>query len=168
VAGPAWDHCAVTATATLRAPARLPGVVAALFWIALPVLCVLMLWQGANQLATRIHHVPSGVRGNFVVTTHNCQQKLCITGGTFTSDDKKLVAKDLLGVYAWKRGTTHRVVYNVDAADVIPLPAQWDPTSAVLGITGGTVLLGVWAWFLRGEIRRARSRGRARPVDPVD
>jgi len=149
---PGWDHGGVTVTAQpaapLRVPARLSGVLAAAFWIAVPVLCVLMLWQGANQLATRIHHVPSGTRGDFVVTTHNCQQKLCITGGTFTSDDKKLVTKDLLGVYRWRLGTKHRVVYNLDAADVIPLPAQWDPTSAVLGITGATVLLGVWGWAL--------------------
>lgn len=151
--------------ASTRAPSRLPGVVAAVFWVALPVLCGLMLWQGSNQLATRIHHAPAGVRGNFVVTTHNCQQKLCITGGTFTSDSKKLVVKDLLGVYRWKLGTEHRVVYNADAADVIPLPAQWDPTSAVLGITGATVLLGVWGWLLRREFR---ARGQARRAKPVD
>jgi len=149
---------AVTPTAQLRGTSRLPGVVAALFWVALPILCLLMLWQGANQLATRIHHAPPGLRGNFVVTTHNCQQKLCITGGTFTSNNKQLVAEDLLGDGRWKLGTTHRVVYNLDAADVIPLPAQWDPTSAVLGIVGATALLGVWGWFLRGEIRRRRAR----------
>lgn len=155
----------MTAAVTPAAPAapargvdRLPNVVAALFWIVLPVLCVLMLWHGSTQLATRIQDVPSGTRGDFVVTTHNCQQKLCITGGTFTSDDKKLVAKDLLGVYRWRMGTKHRVVYNLDAADVIPLPAQWDPTSAVLGITGGAVLLGLWGWCLRAAVRRARPR----------
>jgi len=160
----------VTAAVTpaARVPSRLSGVLAVLFWVALPVLCGLMLWHGANQLATRIHHAPPGMRGDFVVTTHNCQQKLCITGGTFTSDDKKLVAEDLLGVYRWKLGTKHRVVYNLDAADVIPLPAQWDPTGAVLGISGATVLLGLWAWCLRGEIRRARARGRALLADPVD
>jgi hypothetical protein len=162
----------VTATAQPAAPARapgwLPGVVAVLFWVALPVLSVLMVWQGANQLATHVHHTPPGTRGQFVVTTHNCQQKLCITGGTFTSDNGKLVAKDLLGVYRWKLGTKHRVVYNLDAADVIPLPAGWDPTSAVLGIVGAGVLLGVWGWFLRGEVRRVRARGRGQPAEPVD
>src|SRR5262249_33873399 len=72
---------AVTPAAQLRGTSRLPNAVAALFWVVLPILCLLMLWQGANQLATRIHHAPPGLRGNFVVTTHNCQQKLCITGG---------------------------------------------------------------------------------------
>jgi hypothetical protein len=160
---------AVTPAAPVRGTARLPGIVALLFWVALPVLCVWMLWHGSQQLATRIHHAPPGTRGDFVVTTHNCQQKLCITGGTFTSDDKKVVAKNLLGVYRWKLGTTHRVVYNLDAADVIPLPAQWDPTAAVLGITGATVLLGIWGWCLRGAVRRARAPVvGSGPADPVD
>lgn len=137
----------MTATAP-RAPGRLPNLAALLFWVALPVVSVLMLWQGSDQLATRVSHAPPGVRGDFVVTTHNCQQQLCITGGTFTSDDKTLVADDLLGMYQWHLGTTHRVVYNVDGADIIPLPAQWDPTGAVLGIVGALVLLGTWGWAI--------------------
>jgi hypothetical protein len=140
-------------TVAARAPGRLP-VVAALFWVGVPVVCALMLWQGATELATRTHHAPPGMRGNFVVTTHNCQQKLCITGGTFTSDDKALVAKDVLGLYQWKLGSVHRVVYNLDAADVIPLPAEWDPTGAVLGIAGALVLLGIWGWGIRAVRRR--------------
>jgi hypothetical protein len=140
-------------TVAARAPGRLP-VVAALFWVGVPVVCALMLWHGATELATRTHHAPPGMRGNFVVTTHNCQQKLCITGGTFTSDDKALVAKDLLGLYQWKLGSVHRVVYNLDAADVIPLPAEWDPTGAVLGIAGALVLLGIWGWGIRAVRRR--------------
>lgn len=145
---------AVTSAAPVRGAGRLPAIAAVLFWVVMPILCLLMLWRGADQLATRIHHAPPGLRGDFVVTTHNCQQKLCITGGTFTSDDRKLVARDLLGDYSWKLETTHRVVYNVDAADVIPLPAQWDPTGAVLGIAGATLLLGLWGWFLRSVLRQ--------------
>jgi hypothetical protein len=141
-------------TVAARAPGRLPAVAAALFWVGVPVVCALMLWQGATELATRTHHAPPGMRGNFVVTTHNCQQKLCITGGTFTSDDKTLVAKDLLGLYQWKLGSVHRVVYNLDAADVIPLPAEWDPTGVVLGIAGALVLLGIWGWGIRAVRRR--------------
>jgi hypothetical protein len=146
----------VSTAATVRTSGRRAGLVAVLFWIVLPIACVLMLWQGITQLATRVQHAPSGVRGDFVVTTRNCQQQLCVSGGTFTSDDKKLVAKDMLGLYQWKLGTTHRVVYNIDTADVIPLPAQWDPTAAVLGLAGALVLLGVWGWCLRGALRRRR------------
>lgn len=141
-------------TAAVRVPRRLPGVVAALFWVGVPIVCALMLWQGVTQLATRSHRAAPGVRGDFVVTMHNCQQKLCITGGTFTSDDKTLVAKNLLGLYQWKLGSVHRVVYNVDAADVIPLPADWDLTGAVFGNVGALVLLGIWGWSIRSVRRR--------------
>lgn len=142
-------------TVSVRVQRRLPAVVAALFWVGVPIVCMLMLWQGATQLATRSHRAAPGVRGDFVVTMHNCQQKLCTTRGTFTSDDKTVVAKDLLGLYQWKLlGSTHRVVYNVNDADVIPLPADWDLTGAVLGIVGALVLLGIWGWSIRAVRRR--------------
>ena len=144
----------------------LPGI---LLWLVLPAVCLVTIWVGAGQLASHVNHVPSGVRGTFVVTTHNCQQELCITGGTFTSDDKAVVAHDLLGIYRWTLGTSHRVVYNLDAADVIPLPAHWDPSGAVLGIAGALVLLGIWAWFVRGAVRRARTQPvQASAGEPVD
>jgi hypothetical protein len=131
---------------------------AVLFWAVLPIICLLAIGLGVDRLVSHINHVPSGVRGNFLVTTHTCQQRLCITGGTFTSDDKRVVARDLLGIYRWKLGTRHRVVYNADTSDVIPLPAHWDPTAAALGVAGATTLIGLWAWCLRGAIRRARPR----------
>jgi hypothetical protein len=157
----------VTATAppatSVRTRARglgelLPSIGRVLFWIVLPVACLLTIGAGIDRLVSHINHVPSGVRGSFLVTTHNCQQQLCITGGTFTSDDKSVTARDLLGVYRWKLGTKHRVIYNIDAADVIPLPAHWDPTAAVLGVAGSSILFGLWAWCLRGAVRRTRRR----------
>ena len=141
-------------TVAARASGRLPAVVGALFWVGVPVICALMLWQGSTQLATRSHDTPPGTRGNFVVTMHNCEQKLCITTGTFTSDDNTLDAKNLLGLSQWKVGSVHRVVYSVDAAEVTPLPADWDLTGAVLGIAGALVLLGIWGWSVRTVRRR--------------
>lgn len=161
------DDCGVTAAAPPaaslgRRPRRFRGwratLAAVLFWAVLPVICLVMIGLGVDRLVSHINHVPSGVRGNFLVTTHNCQQRLCITGGTFTSDDKSVEARDLLGIYRWKLGTRHRVVYNADTSDVIPLPAHWDPTAAALGVAGATTLIGLWAWCLRGAIRRARPR----------
>ena len=157
----------VTAAAPPAEPVRarprgpgewLPSLARALFWIVLPIVCLFTVAVGIDRLVSHINHVPSGIRGSFLVTTHNCQQQLCISGGTFTSDDKKLIARNLLGVYRWKLGTKHRVVYNVDAADVIPLPARWDPTAAALGVAGASILLGLWAWCLRGALRRSRRR----------
>jgi hypothetical protein len=141
-------------TVAVRVSRRLPAVVAALFWVGVPVVCLLMLWQGATQLATRSHSAAPGVRGDFVVTMRNCLQKPCTTGGTFTSDDKTVIANDLLGLSQWKVGSSHRVVYSVDATDVIPLPADWDLTAAVLGILGALVLLGIWGWSIRTARRR--------------
>jgi hypothetical protein len=141
-------------TVAARASRRLPAVLAVLFWVGVPVACALMLLQGSTQLATRSHDTPPGVRGNFVVTTHNCQQKLCNSRGTFTSDDNALVANDLLGLPQWKLGTPHRVAYNTGATEVIPLPADWDLTGAVLGIAGALVLLGIWGWCILAVRRR--------------
>jgi hypothetical protein len=135
---------------------RVSLVAALLFWIVLPVVCIYTITAGANRLASHVNHIPSGVRGTFVVTTHNCQQELCITGGTFTSNDKSVVARDLLGPYRWKLGTSHKVVYSLDAADVIQLPAHWDPTGSVLGIAGSMTLLAVWGSCLRAALRRRR------------
>ncbi len=154
---------AVPPAGSIRARARgvgdrLPGLGRRLFWLALPLICLLTMAVGIDRLVSHINHVPSGVRGTFLVTTHNCQQQLCITGGTFTSDSKKVVASDLLGVYRWKLGTKHRVVFNADAADVIPLPAHWDPTAAALGVVGAFTLLALWAWCLAGAFRRTRRR----------
>lgn len=143
----------------------MPAVAAVLFWIVLPVICLLAIGVGVDRLVSHINHVPGGVRGDFVVTTHNCQQELCITGGTFISDDKSVVERDLLGVYRWTLGTKHRVVYNADSADVIPLPAHWDPTEAVLGLTGAAALLGLWGWCLRSAVRRARARAFGGPPE---
>jgi hypothetical protein len=135
-----------------------PALAGLLFWILLPAVCLLAIAQGVNAMVSHVNHVPEGVRGTFLVTTHNCQQQLCITGGTFTSDDKQVVAQDLLGVYRWTLGTQHRAVYNADAADVIPLPAHWDPTGAVLGLAGALTLFGLWGWCLRAALRRRRGR----------
>jgi hypothetical protein len=129
-----------------------------LFWTVLPVVCLVTIGLGVDRLVSHVNHNPAGVRGNFLVTTHNCQQQLCISGGTFTSDDRRVVAHDLLGIYRWKLGTRHRAVYNADTSDVIPLPAHWDPTAAALGVAGAATLLLLWAWCLRGAIRRARPR----------
>jgi hypothetical protein len=141
-------------TVAARAPGRLPAVVAALFWVGVPIVCALMLWQGSTQLATRSHDTPPGIRGNFVVTMHDCEQRLCITTGTFTSDDNTMDARNLLGLSQWKVASVHRVAYDADVAGVTPLPADWDLTGAVLGIVGALVLLGIWGWSVRAVRRR--------------
>lgn len=127
-----------------------------MFWVVLPIVCLLALGVGVHRLARHAYTTPAGTRGTYLVTSHNCQRQLCITGGTFTSSDGRLVVRDLLGDYRWKLGTRHNAVYDADAADVIPLPAHWDPSPTVLGMAGGAVFLGMWAWCLARTVRRPR------------
>jgi hypothetical protein len=61
---------------------------------------------------------------------------------------------NLFGSFAWRLGTTHKAVYNDYAADVVPLPARWDPTATILGMTGALGFVAVWFWCLA---RRRRS-----------
>jgi len=137
-----------------RVLARVPLVVGFIFWVFLPLACVATLTVGSVNLATKIDRVPAGIVGTYQVTSHSCHQELCITGGTFTSVDGHVVVTDLFGSYSWQLGTTHKAIYNDDAADVIPLPGRWDPTATILGLAGALGFLGVWAWCLRGARRR--------------
>ncbi len=134
------------------------------FWVVLPALCVSVLIVGSDHLARRLNNIPPGTRGSYLVTSHSCSEEVCITGGTFTSADGQLVETDLLGVYSWKNGETHAVVYNSDSVDVIPLPAHWDPTATYVGMTGALGFIGLWLWCLIGSTRR-QLRARAMP-DP--
>ena len=135
---------------------RLPVVAGVLFWVVVPLVCLAAFGLGVDRFVSHFNSHPAGVSGTFLVTTHNCQQQLCVTGGTFTSDDGAIVEPDLLGVYRWTIGTKHHVYYSADAAGVIPLPARWDPSAAVLAIVGASTLFGVWAWCVRRELRRGR------------
>lgn len=135
-----------------------PAVVALTFWMIVPILCLAALAAGSYRFARHVDNVPPGTRGSYLVTTHSCQRQLCITGGTFTSSDGKLTVPDLLGDYRWKLGTKYGAVYDADRADVIPLPAHWDPSSTVLGMAGGLTFLVLWGWCLV----RARDRSLVR------
>src|SRR5450432_1649773 len=77
------------------------------FWLCLPVLCLLMLVFGTQKLSTHLNNVPPGTLGTYRVTSHSCNGEVCVTGGTFTSADGRLVQKNLLGVYSWQDGELH-------------------------------------------------------------
>ena len=134
-------------------------VVAVAFWVVLPVLCGLVIIFGSDKLSVHLNNVPPGVRGSYLVTSHSCSDEVCTTGGTFTSADARIVEQDLLGVYNWQNGETHRVVYDSTSVDVIPLPAHWDPTATFVGIVGALGFLGSWFWCLAAAIRRRAGTG---------
>src|ERR1700759_730221 len=104
-------------------------VLAAAVWVILPVLCVLMLVFGTQKLSKHLNNMPPGTLGTYMVTSHSCAGEVCVTGGTFTSADKRLVEKNLLGVYSGQDGEVHKAIYDSTSVDVIPLPTNWDPTA---------------------------------------
>jgi hypothetical protein len=140
---------------THRAEAVAPTILGVAFWVVLPVLCVITLGVGVDHLARHVNNVPSGTRGSYLVTSRSCDQQLCITAGTFSSTDGRIVEPNLLGDYRWQLGQKYGVVYNVNAAEVIRLPAHWDPSATVIGMAGAAGFLGLWVWCLRA-VRRAR------------
>jgi hypothetical protein len=128
--------------------------VALAFWFVLPLLCLFVLVYGTDKLARHLNNVPAGTLGTYTVTSHSCSRELCITGGTFTSVDGRIVEDDLIGVYSWQDGETHRALYDSESVDVIPLPAHWDPTATFVGMAGALGFVVLWSWLLYGSIRR--------------
>ncbi len=129
----------------------LPVAVGFAFWFLLPALCVLAFGLGADRLARHVDSTPSGSKGSFVVTSHNCQRDLCITSGTFTSDDGTIVERGLVGDYRWNLRKTYRVVYEGNADDVVPLGASWDPASTIVAMSGAVGFLALWGWCVRSR-----------------
>jgi hypothetical protein len=69
----------------------------------------------------------------------------------------RIVEPNLLGDYRWKPGIKYNVVYNINAAEVISLPAHWDPSATVIGMAGAACSLTLWGWCLRNSWRRRRA-----------
>ncbi|HSY15724.1 MAG TPA: hypothetical protein VK816_07035 [Jatrophihabitantaceae bacterium] len=141
-------------TAQRRLPGARQHFVALMFWIVVPIFCLFALVSGVDKLARHIDNVPAGVPGTFVVTLHNCAQELCVTVGTFTSDDGHLVEPNQIGLYSWQIGESHPAVFDASSTDVIPLPAQWDASSTVVGMAGALGFMGLWGICLYGSVRR--------------
>lgn len=141
--------------------ARVAGLA---FWVVLPLLALAVVIAASATFATRVNAQPVGVRGTFVADLRSCTGNVCQVAGTFTSDDGRLVVRNVLGDYRLRTGQRRSVVLNPQA-EIISLPARWNPTATVAGLVGGLVVLGGWAWFAVGAAR-ARRRGIPAPIRP--
>lgn len=127
-----------------------------LFWVVLPAVALAVVVAASTTFAHRLNARPSGVRGTYVADLRSCNGNVCQVAGTFTSDDGSLVVRNVLGDYRLRTGQSRAVVLNPQA-EIIALPATWNPTATVAGLTGGVVFLGVWVWFGL-QARRGRRR----------
>lgn len=140
------------------APGATSRLLALMFWFALPAIAVVTIISAVGTFAHRINAQPSGIEGTYVATLPSCYAGVCQIAGTFTSDDKFYVVRNVLGDSRWKVGEEHRVVLN-PYSEIIALPAQWNPVATVVGATGSALFLLVWAWFViavfrhRGSVR---------------
>ncbi|SDJ01186.1 hypothetical protein SAMN05444157_1272 [Frankineae bacterium MT45] len=147
-----------------RVSAALPSVFALAFWVAAPLFCLYAVLIGVPQLAHNYNDKAVGITGTFTATSHNCQQQLCITSGTFTSDDKRLVEPDLIGDFRWPVGSTSRAAYNAGSGEITGIADVWDPTPTLVGVAGSAVFLSLWGYLV--VVTRRRRRGEASVVTP--
>jgi len=130
-----------------------------LFWVVIPLFCLVSVGFGIERIVGHVIDVPSGLRGTYQVTNHSCSGPLCISTGTFTSTDGTVTVSGLLGDYRWQPGRTYKVLYSPNSVEVTPLPG-WEPSSTILGMAGAIGYLVLWAWFLR-----RRRRAQLAPAD---
>jgi hypothetical protein len=130
--------------------------VAVLFWIVVPLFCLVSLGFGIERIVGHVVVVPSGLRGTYEVTNHSCSGPLCISTGTFTSTDGTVIVPGLLGDYRWQPGRSYKVLYSANSVEVTPLP-RWDPSPTLLGLAGSIGYLAIWGWFFTRRRRRPRS-----------
>jgi hypothetical protein len=135
-------------------PSGLARLAAVAFWLVLPLLCVTGIVLGITTWTVHAHDQVPGIPGTFLVENRSCGGSVCLTTGTFTSDDGNLVIAPLTGVAGWTQDSEHTAVYDPSTPDVIvPLPTRWNPTAAISGLTGAGVLLIVWGWLSFGARR---------------
>jgi hypothetical protein len=138
-------------------PSVTTRLLALMFWFALPAIAIVTIISAVGTFAHRINAQPRGIEGTYVASLRSCQGNVCQIAGTFTSDDKFYVVRNVLGDYRWKVGESHRVVLN-PYSEIIALPAQWNPVATVVGASGSFLFLVVWAWYVFGMFRKRATR----------
>ena len=137
-----------------RLPDLRQGLIALMFWLGVPLFCLVMVVLGTDRLLHNVNNVPAGIPGSFVVTQHGCPNAICISGGAFHSADGNLSVYNLPASFTWATGERHTVFYDASTGEVIPLSATWDATATVIGMGGAILFLVLWGVLLYGSVRR--------------
>jgi hypothetical protein len=137
---------------------RWPVAAGVLFWVVIPVLCLVSLAVGTDQLARHFETIPAGSRGTFQVTARTCDAGQCVSTGTFTSSDRTVVLPDLTGNHRWLPGRRYTVVYDPNSGQILPRPGPWEPSATIIGLAGALAFLALWGWCLRSRVVKTAAR----------
>lgn len=135
-------------------PSGFARLVAVVFWLVVPIACVVGIVMAITTWTSHAHRQVPGIPGTFVVQNRSCGGTICQSTGTFTSTDGSLRLAGLTGGLGWEQDTEYGVVFDPSTPEVIvPLPTRWNPSAAIVALTGGVALLGVWGWLALGARR---------------
>ena len=126
-----------------------------LFWVVFPVLCLVALALSTSGIVQHVGNQPSGIHGTYTAN-RSCSRGICLVGGTFVSDDRKIRVTSLLGDPRWADGTVHQVVWDGIGVEVVGI-GQWDPTPSTMAGVGALGYLTVVGYFALAA-RRGRRR----------
>lgn len=132
-------------------PSGLARLAAFVFWVVVPVLCLAGIVLGVTTWTVHAHRQVPGIPGSFLVENRSCGGSVCLSTGTFTSDNGAFEAGPLSGGLGWGQDSTHKVVYDASNGSIVPLGARWNPTAAISALSGAAVLLAAWGWLAFGR-----------------
>lgn len=140
------------------------AVWALLWWIGLPMLCVVTLFYGAQDAGpawtARFGH---GVHGTFTAQDQSCGRYHCQWRGSFTSADGKVHREDVglaSGGPDLALGDTTAAIDTGDRTLVYPVDGGWDWLIMPVLLIAAVGFLIAWGVSLWRRLRRA-------PVRPV-
>jgi hypothetical protein len=142
-------------------PSGFARLLALIFWLVVPALCVTGIVLSAVTWTQHAHRQVPGIPGTFLVQNRSCGGSICQLTGTFTSDDGVLVLTNLTGLSGWDQNSRHAVVYDPSSSPsaIVPLGEPWNPTAAISALSGAILLLAGWGWLAFGASRPTAAPG---------
>jgi hypothetical protein len=134
---------------------RWPVAAGALFWVVIPVLCLVSLAIGTDQFTRHFDNIPAGTRGTFQVVARTCDGGPCVSTGTFTALDRSVVVPDAVGDHRWLVGRQYNAVYDPTSGKILARPGNWDPSATIIGMVGALGFLALVGWCLGSRVVKA-------------